>query len=80
MMRVANADADVGADADGTREGKSDDTGNDSDAIIICQRWVKKGVLRQRIRTRDGCIDQTINAATGAVAVSQVPSCDPSCR
>jgi hypothetical protein len=52
----------------------------DAAATVVCQRWLKKGVLLQRIGMRDGCIDRTVNAPTGRVVGSRPAPCDPSCR
>ncbi len=47
---------------------------------VICQRWLKNGLLLLRVRYSDGqCFDETINTYTGAV-VSKTPApCDPRC-
>lgn len=49
--------------------------------MVICQKWVGRGLLLMRIRYPNGqCFDQIINTYTGAV-ISTVPApCDPRCQ
>jgi len=47
---------------------------------VICQKWLRDGVLLLRVRYSDGqCFDETINTYTGAV-INRVPApCEPNC-
>ena len=39
---------------------------------VVDQRWLREGMLKQRVRQGGGCVDLVINTYTGAVH-SQVP-------
>jgi hypothetical protein len=39
---------------------------------VVNQRWLREGMLKQRVRQGGGCLDIVINTYTGSVQ-SQVP-------
>lgn len=47
---------------------------------VLCQRWVKKGILLRRVRDPNGqCFDETIDTYKGIV-ISRLPApCDSNC-
>lgn len=46
---------------------------------IVCQRWIDKTRLLQRIKTADECFDQTVDAARGLVKKRRPAVCETPC-
>lgn len=50
-----------------------------SDAQVVCQRFVGDGRLLRRIDTGQQCIDEIVNTYTGQVIQQNPAPCDPRC-
>ena len=68
------------------REAFASDRGMDHQLVaqgsrtVICQRWLRDGLLLLRVRYSNGqCFDEVINTYTGAVVSSTIAPCDPNC-
>ncbi len=47
---------------------------------ILCQTWLKKGLLLRRVQTSGGeCVDEVINTFTGKVVQRRPAKCDSGC-
>jgi hypothetical protein len=46
---------------------------------VVCQKWVGRGQLLQRIRTPQGCVDQVINTYNGTILSRRGVPCNPAC-
>lgn len=47
---------------------------------VLCQRWVKEGILLRRVRDQNGqCFDEIINTYKGTIISREPAPCDSNC-
>jgi hypothetical protein len=61
------------------KQGTIDQGANEQTQTVVCQRWIDKTRLLQRIKVADGCFDQTVDAPRGLVKKRRPTTCETPC-